>query len=550
MPVYLSALGIACSVGQGKQEVAKAIFKQSSFPFETTRLLLSQKVVPVGRVPFELPELSSEFIIFNSRNNKLLKLALDEIKPAIEEAITKYGADRVGVVMSTSTSGMHEKEQASLHKHRTGHELDGYHYSQSEISSPSLFVSKYLGIKGPAYTISTACSSSAKAICSASRLITAGICDAVVVGGVDTLCDLTLNGFDSLELMSKKVCNPFSKNRDGITIGEGAAVFLVSKEGNVEAGDIELGGYGESSDAHHISCPEPNGLGAEVAIYEALAKASLKPEEICYINLHGTGTTLNDSMESICVHRIFGSEVPCSSTKGLTGHTLGASGAIEAAFLWLALTHEANGTIPLPAHVWDGEADLSVPTIHLIGYEKFSAPINGAYALMSNSFAFGGSNVSIILKKHAQVNNPIKIPITEFIPHEPPMVLIDRVVTYEEDFIHCQVTICNNSLFCENGSVPSYVAIEYMAQAIAAWNGIMAQKVGEKPRIGFLLGSRRLELKVPSFIVGEILDVYGKAQYTDGEMASFDCWVEIHGTRVVHAGLNVYQPKEGEFNGK
>ena len=472
--VYLSALGIACTLGRGKQEVARNLFRHNSNPIKSEWLLGSKKTVPVGKVPFELPPMPDRWLSLNSRNNRLLKVVLDEIRVPIEEAIAKYGPSRIGIIMATSTSGMYEEEQAFIEKHRTGNIPGQYHYSQSEISSPSIFASQYLSIHGPAYTISTACSSSGNAICSAKRLLKAGICDAVIIGGVDTLCDLTLNGFDSLELISEKICNPFSKNRNGITIGEGAAVFLATREGT--SADIELSGCGESSDAYQICSPEPEGLGAQIAINNAIRDAALKPDEICYINLHGTGTALNDSMESACINRIFGDKLPCSSTKTLTGHTLGASGTIEAAFLWLALSHEEHGKIPLPPHFNDGEADAHLPKIRLSSIGEFASPINGAFALMSNSFAFGGSNVSVILKKLSQVN----FNITELLPHDPPMVLIDRVVSYQNDFVHCQVTIHQDSPFCKNGSVPSYIGIEYMAQAAAAWNGLDDQAYWRK----------------------------------------------------------------------
>lgn len=545
MTVYLSALGIACTLGRGKEEVIKALFQNEKVvaPLHSEHVLLSGKNVPVGRVPFELPEVPEKLKSLNSRNNRLLKTVLDEIKDAVEDCIVKYGASRVGIVMATSTSGMYEQELAFLHKQRTGELLGKYDPSQAEMSSPSLFAALYLGLKGPAYTLSTACSSSGKALCSAKRLINANICDAVIVGGVDTLCSLTLNGFDSLGLLSNQACNPFSKNRAGITIGEGAAVFIASRDGTTA--EIELSGCGESSDAYHISCPEPQGRGSEVAIRAALNQSGLSPQDICYLNLHGTGTDLNDAMESISLHRIFGGRLPCSSTKALTGHTLGAAGAIEAAILWLALSLEEKKGIPLPPHVWDGEPDPTLPPLNFCNHGEFASPIRGVYALMSNSFAFGGSNVSLILKRkiNSALNGQAAIPLTEILPHEFPMILIDRVISFQEESIHCQVEITAHSPFCENGAVPSYISIEYMAQAIAAWNGLMSRSKGEKPKVGFLLGSRRLELNVPSFMLGEVLDVYGKVQYLDGEMASFDCCVKHKGVRVVQASLNVFQPK-------
>lgn len=544
MSVYLSALGIACALGRGKHEVAKALFETHGDAPMPEWTLLSQKNVPSGKIPFELPELPQEFEALNSRNNRLLKVVLDEIKEAVDRAIARYGASRIGVVMATSTSGMWEEERAFRHQHLNSNEPDGYHYTQSEISSPSLFASQYLGVNGPSYTISTACSSSGKALCSAKRLLTAGICDAVIVGGVDTLCDLTLNGFDSLELISKNLCNPFSKNRDGITIGEGAAVFLAAKDGAF--GDVELSGCGESSDAYHICCPEPEGFGAQIAINDALEEAGLKPDEICYINLHGTGTALNDSMESISINRIFGANLPCSSSKALTGHTLGAAGAIEAAFLWLALSHEDNGKIPLIRHKWDGKPDTTLPPLRFTEHGESAFPIKGVYALMSNSFAFGGSNVSIILKKRPLPD----CNISELLTHDAPMALVDRVMSYRDNFIHCQTQICAHSPFCDNGAVPSYVGIEYMAQTVAVWNGLTARGYGNKPRIGFLLGTRRLELSLAAFKVGEVLDVYGATQYMDEEMGSFECWIEVKGNRAVQAKLSFYVPKENFLSGE
>lgn len=530
--VYLPALGIACSLGVGKDAVIRSLFNPSADYINSSEKLISGKTVPVARIANDLPSLPPELQEFNSLNNRLLRVVLDEIAAAVTTAKAKYGASRVGVVLATSTSGMAEEEQAFAYRHQTGQLPEGYDYAQAEMGSPSMFAAKYLGLQGPAYTISTACTSGGKAMCSARRLINAGICDAVITGGVDTLCGLTLNGFDCLELLSEKVCAPFSQNRDGITIGEGAAIFLMTRE--VSA--IEFAGGGESSDAYHISCPEPNGTGAEAAINEALTMAKLQPTDIAYINLHGTGTKLNDAMEGLCINRMFGESLPCSSTKAMTGHTLGASGAIEAAFLWLALSQEQQGTIPIPPHIWDGEYDTELPTIRFSEVGARVQPRNERFALMSTSFAFGGSNVSVILSKRCAVK------LADLLPHNPPMVLLDEVVAHRDDFIHTTVTIQADSQFCENGQVPSYVAIEYMAQAVGVWNGLIARQQGIPPKIGFLVGSRRLTLEVPGFKIGEKLDVYGQANYTDGAMAAFDCWIEIQGLRVAEGGLNVYQP--------
>jgi 3-oxoacyl-[acyl-carrier-protein] synthase I len=394
---YLSALGIACSLGHGKKAVADALFKGKE-AVGSTHTLFSGRQTFVHELPFNLPPLPAGFSDLDSRNNALLRLALDEIAHEVQGAIDAYGASRVAVVMATSTSGMKEGEMAFSHKLATGIWPENYEFSKQEVASPSMFTSRYFQIQGPAYTISTACTSGTKALCSARRLIKAGICDAVIVGGVDTLCDMTLNGFDSLCLLSPDVCQPFSKTRQGITLGDGAAVFLMTKD-QLSDSPIEFLGGGETSDAYHVSSPDPSGKGSQGAIKAALEMADLQPEDMAYINLHGTATLLNDLIESQCVHELFGDRVPCGSTKALTGHTLGASGAIGAAFLWLSLWREQGGSIPLPPHVWDGEQDPDLSAIRLVGHQERAKPIGGHYALMSNSFAFGGSNASVILGK-------------------------------------------------------------------------------------------------------------------------------------------------------
>jgi len=252
---------------------------------------------------------------------------------------------------------------------------------------PSIFLLRHLGLGGPAYTISTACTSSAKAFQSARNLLRHGFCDVVLVGGADSLCHLTVNGFSALDSTTATLTNPMSRNRNGINIGEGAALFVMTKE---ESG-IELLGVGESSDAHHISAPHPEGHGAEMAMRAALADAGLTANTIAYLNLHATATPKNDEMESRAVARVFPNSVAASGTKPMTGHTLGAAGATELAFCWLALQ---DGR--LPPHIWDGEADSDLPTVNLAGIgQRFSQ--TAARVCMSNSFAFGGSNASLLI---------------------------------------------------------------------------------------------------------------------------------------------------------
>jgi 3-oxoacyl-[acyl-carrier-protein] synthase-1 len=293
--------------------------------------------------------------------------------------------------MGTSTSGIAEGEAAVARRMAEGVWPPGFQYSRQEIGNLGAFVADYLELTGCAYTIATACSSSAKVFASAQRLIEIGFCDAAVVGVSDTLCNMTLNGFDSLEALAQDYCNPFSRNRDGINIGEGAAVFLMSKE----ASAVALLGVGESSDAYHVSAPHPDGHGATLAMLYALKAAGLKPEEIDYINLHGTATELNDAMEGRAVAKIFGDRTPCSSTKSMTGHLLGAAGANEAAFLWLML-EPAIATRMVPPHIWDGSADPSIPRLELVP-AGFSMGATDRVAALSNSFAFGGSNAAVVL---------------------------------------------------------------------------------------------------------------------------------------------------------
>jgi 3-oxoacyl-[acyl-carrier-protein] synthase I len=291
-------------------------------------------------------------------------------------------------VIGTSTSGIAAGEDAIDALHRDGRFPAGFHYRQQEIGMAAEFAARYLGLRGVRYTISTACSSSASAFASAKRLLASGRCDAVVVGGADSLCRLTLNGFDALEALSPELCNPFSANRKGLNIGEGAAVFLMTRS----PAAVRLYGIGESSDGYHMSAPDPEGRGAEVAIRAALAQAALAPSGVGYVNLHGTATQKNDEMESRVVARLFGAETPCGSTKSLIGHTLGAAGAQELGLCWLVL-NAANERQRLPTHLWDGIPDPQLPEINLVGRDNSWE--RGVF--ISNSFAFGGSNTAVAI---------------------------------------------------------------------------------------------------------------------------------------------------------
>lgn len=384
---FLPALGIVNALGCGVDEIAQGLFAG-----DTRGLVLENGWLPdgparVGGVKHALTEIPLHLADFACRNNQLLLAALQQIHTQVEQAIAQYGYRRIGVVIGTSTSGIDESEHAFADYQQSGIMPADYRYVRQELGSPAIYLSKLLNLKGPAYAISTACTSSAKAFQSARNLLQHGLCDAVLVGGVDTLCKTTVNGFASLESTSLDISNPMSRNRNGINIGEGAALFLMTKEPS----DIVLLGVGESSDAYHVSAPQPEGLGAEAAMLAALKDAKLHAKDIDYLNLHATATIKNDEMESRAVSRVFPNQVPCSGTKPLIGHTLGAAGANELAFCWMALKHNQ-----LPPHIWDGEADNNLTALHFtqVG-DQFHQ--SSARVCMSNSFAFGGSNVSLII---------------------------------------------------------------------------------------------------------------------------------------------------------
>jgi 3-oxoacyl-[acyl-carrier-protein] synthase-1 len=388
MNFYLADLGIINALGAGKSTVLERLLSGDQSNMQKYGPMLTGRNGIVGVVADPLLDVPAELRTFDCRNNQLLVTAAEQIRACIETARSKYGSERIAVVLGTSTSGITAGEEASDSIAEGGEPPPSYNYEQQEMGTAAEFLARYLQTNGPRYTISTACSSSAKALASGMRLIAADICDAVVVGGCDSLCKLTVNGFDALGSMSPEICNPFSINRDGINVGEGAALFLMTRD---EAA-IRMVGTGESSDAYHMSAPEPSGKGAELAIRQALKSANAEPGDIGYINLHGTATVKNDEMESCVVKRIFGDEIPCSSTKSQIGHTLGAAGAQEIGLCWLLLD-QSNSRRQLPRHLWDGEADPAIDSIGLTGAD--ASWDRGLF--MSNSFAFGGSNVSVVI---------------------------------------------------------------------------------------------------------------------------------------------------------
>jgi 3-oxoacyl-[acyl-carrier-protein] synthase-1 len=386
--LFLHDLGIVSALGCGKTAVLSA-WLSGQYPKPESIPWLNSNI-PALSVTGELPSIPKEFKDYDCRTNRLLLAALQQIESSVHALRQRYRSDRIGLILGTSTSGIAEGEAAEAVFHTTGAMPADYHYKQQELGGVSEFLSRYLDIQGPAFTVASTCSSSANALISARRLLRLGICDALVVGGCDSLCNTTLKGFSALDAVSRSGCNPFSKNRDGIIIGEGAALLIMTNE----PAAIGLLGAGVSSDAYHICAPHPDGTGAYMAMQTALDDAGLSPEQIGYINLHGTATLQNDAMESKAVNRLFGSQTPCSSSKPATGHCLGASGAIEAGLCWLLLS-ELNTENYLPPHLWDGEIDPELVSLCFTKIDNRShKPLQ--YCL-SNSFAFGGNNVSLLI---------------------------------------------------------------------------------------------------------------------------------------------------------
>lgn len=385
---YLNALGIVCAAGDSLMSLKERLLSGQPELTETGRFGTGRSI-PLGLYSGELPQVTLSEAKWQSRNNMMALKILSQIDKDVEAAIERYGSSRVGVIIGTSTSGIGDAEPYIRDWARCGEVDKGYDYGLQEMGATAQFVAETLGVKGPVYGISTACSSGSKALATARRLLKAGICDAVVAGGVDTICKLTVHGFSSLEAVSDKLCNPFSRNRNGINIGEGGALFLVSNE---ERG-VELAGIGEGSDAHHISAPDPTGAGAVFSMTAALKDAELCAANVGYVNLHGTATVLNDQMESAALHEVFGRETLCSSTKPFTGHTLGAAGAVEAGICWLVLNDSSDARLPL--HVWDGEYDPELPALNFVS--ENNQPSEAVDYVVSNSFAFGGNNISLLL---------------------------------------------------------------------------------------------------------------------------------------------------------
>ena len=390
----ISAIGMVNSLGLSTDSVNARALAGDVSSLQLVDDLVPESSVRVGRVRGTLPSMPTRLEKYDFHNCRLLLAAFQQIEEEVAAAVDQFGAKRVAVLMGSSTAGIAVNEESvSRMKEDSSHIGCNAHLYQ-EMASVSQFLVEYAGLKGPFFTVSTACSSSTKVFSVAKRLMSAGIVDAAVVGGADTLSALTANGFHSLGLLSEEVSNPFSVNRRCIVIGEGATTMLLTRK---PAG-IQVLGTGESCDAYHFSAPDPSGAGAESAMRMAIAQAEIETEDVLYLNLHGTGSPANDKMEAEAVRRVFDHELWCSTTKPLTGHLLGASGATEIAISAASFNETKGGTgdeLVLPPHIWDGERDEQLPELQFV--EPGSVIKRPELSVfLSNSFAFGGSNASVV----------------------------------------------------------------------------------------------------------------------------------------------------------
>ncbi|MDH5368794.1 MAG: beta-ketoacyl-[acyl-carrier-protein] synthase family protein [Gammaproteobacteria bacterium] len=388
-PLSISASSMVNALGRGKEATLTALQQKRSGLQPSQGLDFSTWL---GRVhDVDDYALEASLIRFRCRNNQLAKLALDtdNFRDAINKAKDKYGAHRIGVFLGSSTSGSEETEKAYQNRNAKGELPTDYDYMHTHNFTSLLdYTQQSLGLTGVGQVISTACSSSAKVFAAAHRHIDAGFCDAAIVGGVDTLTQISLYGFNSLQLTSANPCRPCDENRDGISIGE-AAGFALLEATTGTTSNVVLKGYGESSDAYHMSTPHPEGRGAASAMQKALDSASIKADEIDYVNLHGTATPSNDAAEGKAILSVFGTHTPCSSTKGWTGHTLGAAGITEALICMLILE---NQFLPTNLNLQKADPSLSIQVL-----SENTKPEKMIKHVISNSFGFGGSNCSLIL---------------------------------------------------------------------------------------------------------------------------------------------------------
>lgn len=544
------------------------------------KLTLNDTIIKGGKFYFGKLEKDFEPIDderYDLRCNRVLKYLVDKLD------LSGFEKDEIGIVIGTTNSGIQEFED-SENKHH------------AELGNPAEFLKWYLGTKNYAASVSTACTSGAKAFSTAVKLLQNDVCKVVIAGGIDTLAAMPSYGFHALEVLSHEKSNPFSKNRDGISLGEGGALFVLTKDvkmqkcldvksitnvGRIcksEKEIVALLGIGETSDAYHSATPDPEGVQAVRAIQLALDDAGLKAEDIDYINLHGTGTVSNDLMEANAIYKVFGDNVPASSTKPFTGHCLGAAASIEAFICYQILKGKRN----LPIHKYDNEYDENLPKINLVNSNTENKKIN---TCMSTSFGFGGTNAVVIMGNKTEAgiaksderrsnliqpaNNEIAtatlsvsprnnknncLSASQCLPHSEPMVLIDKLIDVDmkKQIVKTSVTIHKDKIFFDkdiNGVSP-LVGIEFMAQTIGCYAFYKAKM--SIPKIGFLLGARLYENSLEKFENGKTYIITAREVYGDSELVSFECLIYNEGEDgdeskyIAKATINAFQPKDVE----
>lgn len=396
-PLAIRAYTATTALGRGRDAQLRALREERGGLRRNDLPMLAPGQTPlecwIGRVDgLEEAALPPTLAAWECRNNRLAWLALqqDGLREAIAAAAARHGAERVAVVIGTSTASIASTEDGYARLDNGAMPVDLQRAIVHSPHSPGAFVQAATGLRGPCVTVATACSSSAKVFAQAARLIEADLCDAALVGGIDTLCGSVLFGFNSLQLVSAEPCKPFDAARNGLSLGEAGGYALLERASD-DAPELQLRGYGESSDAYHMSTPHPQGLGAQLAMRDALARAGLAPDAVDYLNLHGTATQANDAVEALAVAALFPDSLHASSTKGWTGHTLGAAGIVESVFALLALEHGElpgilNSTTPDPA---------CGPQI------RFDAARHDVRYAMNNSFGFGGNNCSLVFGRRS-----------------------------------------------------------------------------------------------------------------------------------------------------
>ncbi|MBS4759380.1 MAG: hypothetical protein KHX03_01625 [Clostridium sp.] len=375
--IYITAYSAICNLGSSIDEIFHTALKGENLFFSFDNTIIENVSFPFGKISKALPLINNDK--YNLRCNRILLHCVNNLKNKIDKLLKNYDKSKIGIVIGNTNSGVDEFEKSKDIDH-------------SQIGNPAGFLHNYLGLKGYYSGVSTACTSGIKAFSTAQKLLDANICDVVICAAVDALSRMPIFGFHSLEVLSPYPCIPFSKNRNGINIGEGGALFIIEK--NQMPNSIKIMGIGETSDAYHSATPEPEGIQASRAMKQALEQSGLKACEIDYINMHGTGTLSNDIMEANAISRIFKNNIPVSSTKSLTGHCLGASAAVEAALCCATLDKKLNPEYYLLPHIYDSEYDTSLPVLNLVSKNQKTRKLKYC---MNNAFGFGGSNASIIL---------------------------------------------------------------------------------------------------------------------------------------------------------